>query len=172
MPTFVSFNGRTFDIPLMELAAFRYGISVPAWFNIKERTYDQKRNRYNLGSHLDLQEILTNYSATRFNGGLNLAANILGRPGKMGIAGHMVQDLYNQGELERINDYCRCDVLDTYFVMLRTKVLTGELSVEDEQALVADATEWLEMKSQDFPIYTEYIEQCSQWDNPWLEAEA
>ena len=95
MPTFVSFNGRTFDIPLMELAAFRYGISVPAWFNIKERTYDQKRNRYNLGSHLDLQEILTNYSATRFNGGLNLAANILGRPGKMGIAGHMVQDLYN-----------------------------------------------------------------------------
>ena len=29
MPTFVSFNGRTFDIPLMELAAFRYGISIP-----------------------------------------------------------------------------------------------------------------------------------------------
>ncbi len=172
MPTFVSFNGRTFDIPLMELAAFRYGISVPAWFNIQERTYDQKRNRYNLGSHLDLQEILTNYSATRFNGGLNLAANVLGRPGKMGIAGHMVQDLYNQGELERINDYCRCDVLDTYFVLLRTKVLTGNLTVEEEQALVADATEWLEMKSEEFPVYREYLEQCSQWDNPWLEAEA
>jgi len=172
MPTFVSFNGRTFDIPLMELAAFRYGISVPDWFNVQARTYEQKRNRYNMASHLDLQEILTNYSATRFNGGLNLAANILGRPGKMGIAGHMVQDLYNQGELERINDYCRCDVLDTYFVLLRTKVLTGELSVEAEQALVADSMEWLEMKSEEFSVYGEYLQQCNQWDNPWQEGEA
>ena len=30
-PTLVSFNGRTFDVPLMELAAFRYGLSVPGW---------------------------------------------------------------------------------------------------------------------------------------------
>ena len=97
-PTFISFNGRTFDIPLMELAAFRFGISIPDWFNFNERTYDQRRNRYNNHSHLDIQEILTNYGATRFNGGLNLAANILGKPGKMGIAGHMVQDLYYQGE--------------------------------------------------------------------------
>ena len=169
MPTFVSFNGRTFDIPLMEMAAFRYGIGVPAWFNLKERTYDQRRNRYNMGSHLDLQEILTNYSTTRFNGGLNLAANIVGRPGKMGIAGHMVQELFNQGELERINDYCRCDVLDTYFVMLRTMVLTGDVSLEDEQVLVADAMEWLEMKSDEFPVYSEYLQQCRQWGNPWLE---
>src|ERR1041384_7721924 len=28
-PTLVSFNGRTFDVPLMELAAFRYGVSLP-----------------------------------------------------------------------------------------------------------------------------------------------
>ena len=82
------------------------------------------------------------------------------------------RQLYNQGELERINDYCRCDVLDTYFVMLRTKVLTGELTLEDEVALVADAAEWLEMKSQEFPVYAEYLQQCRQWDNPWLETEA
>ena len=31
-PTLVSFNGRTFDIPLLELAAFRYGLSLPGWF--------------------------------------------------------------------------------------------------------------------------------------------
>ena len=29
MPTLVSFNGRGFDITLLELAAFRFGISVP-----------------------------------------------------------------------------------------------------------------------------------------------
>ncbi|MFK7766210.1 MAG: 3'-5' exonuclease [Mariniblastus sp.] len=169
MPTFVTFNGRSFDIPLMELSAFRFGLGIPAWFNMKERTYDQKRNRYNQGSHLDLQEVLTNYGATRLNGGLNLVANLLGKPGKMGIAGHMVQDLYNEGQLERINDYCRCDVLDTYFVLLRTKVLTGEITLEEEQILIQDSVEWLEMKSEEFPIYAEYLQQCSIWDNPWIE---
>lgn len=171
MPTFVSFNGRSFDIPLMELSAFRFGVSVPAWFNLQERTYDQKRNRYNLASHLDMQEILTNYGATRLNGGLNLVANLLGKPGKMGIAGHMVQNLYDEGELDRINDYCRCDVLDTYFVLLRTKVLTGQISLDQEQALVADAMRWLEMKSDEFPVYAEYLSQCTIWTNPWVNEE-
>lgn len=169
MPTLVSFNGRTFDIPLMELSAFRFGISIPNWFNLHERTYDQKRNRYNQSSHLDLQEVITNYGATRLNGGLNLVANLLGRPGKMGIAGHMVQDLFNKGELGRINDYCRCDVLDTYFVLLRTKLLTGAISLEEETTLVDDAMEWLEMKSEEFPVYAEYIAQCTPWGNPWSE---
>jgi predicted PolB exonuclease-like 3'-5' exonuclease len=169
MPTLVSFNGRTFDIPLMELAAFRFGISVPAWFNLQDRTYDQKRNRYNQHAHFDLQEVITNFGATRLNGGLNLVANLLGKPGKMGIAGHMVQELYNAGQLDQINDYCRCDVLDTYFVLLRVKVLTGELSIDDELALVADATEWLEMKSEEFPVYREYLQQCTEWKSPWAE---
>ena len=31
-PTLVSFNGRGFDLPLLELAAFRYGLSLPGWF--------------------------------------------------------------------------------------------------------------------------------------------
>jgi predicted PolB exonuclease-like 3'-5' exonuclease len=167
MPTFVSFNGRTFDLPLMELAAFRFGIGVPGWFNLNERTYDQKRNRYNQAAHLDLQEILTNYGATRLNGGLNLVANLLGKPGKMGVAGHMVQELYNEGELERINDYCRCDVLDTYFVMLRTKVLTGELNLDLEAELVKEATDWLEQQSAEFPVYQEYLAQVTDWQNPW-----
>ena len=28
----VSFNGRGFDMPMLEMCAFRYGISVPQWF--------------------------------------------------------------------------------------------------------------------------------------------
>lgn len=170
MPTFVSFNGRTFDIPLMEMSAFRFGLSIPDWFNLKDRTYEQKRNRYNQDAHFDLQEIITNYGATRLNGGLNLVANILGKPGKMGVAGHMVQDLYNEGELGRINDYCRCDVLDTYFVLLRTKVLTGQINLDDEKLLIADTMEWLEIKSAEFPVYAEYLQQCDPWENPWSDS--
>jgi predicted PolB exonuclease-like 3'-5' exonuclease len=168
-PTLVSFNGRTFDIPLMELSAFRYGISIPEWFNIHERTYDQKRNRYNQGSHFDLQEVITNFGTTRLSGGLNLMANLIGRPGKMGIAGHMVQSLYDDGELEKINDYCRCDVLDTYFVLLRCKLLMGNISLEREQELIANTVKWLETKTEQFPVYGEYLNQCRDWHNPWIE---
>ncbi len=169
MPTFISFNGRTFDIPLMELAAFRYGIAIPDWFNLNERSYDQKRNRYNQLAHFDLQDIITNFGATRLNGGLNLLANILGKPGKMGIAGHMVQDLYDDGHLKQINDYCRCDVLDTYFVFLRTKVLVGELSLEQEMEIVSDTKNWLAEQASSYPIYSEYLGKLKEWENPWTD---
>jgi hypothetical protein len=82
-PTLVSFNGRSFDIPLLELAAFRYGVSAPGWFQAGGKAFDQPRGRYNVQSHLDLCELLTNFGSTRFTGGLNLAANLLGKPGKM-----------------------------------------------------------------------------------------
>jgi predicted PolB exonuclease-like 3'-5' exonuclease len=167
MPTLVSFNGRSFDIPLMELAAFRYGVGIPAWFNLKDKAYDQKRNRYNLAAHFDLHDVLTNFGATRLSGGLNLIAALLGKPGKMDVAGHMVQDLYASGKLDKINDYCRCDVLDTYFIFLRVSVLTGQISLEREQELVEAARNWLQQRVDRHPSFENYLAQWSSWPNPW-----
>ncbi|MDR1491719.1 MAG: 3'-5' exonuclease [Planctomycetaceae bacterium] len=168
-PTLVTFNGRGFDIPLLELAAFRYGLSIPAWFALKNRTYDQPRNRYNLDSHFDLCDVLTNFGATRLIGGLNLLANLIGKPGKMDVQGKMVQDLYDQGEIERINNYCRCDVLDTYFVFLRTAVLTGLITIEQEQSLVLETKQWLEQNSKQVSAYGMYLENWGDWRSPWKE---
>lgn len=165
-PTFVSFNGRGFDIPMLELAAFRYGISIPSWFQ-GGKGYDNPRNRFNTGAHIDLCELLTNHGASRFNGGLNLAANLLGKPGKMDIQGDMVQDMYQQGKLDEINDYCRCDVLDSYFVFLRTRVMIGQLSLDEEQRLVTKTREWLENQSADIPVYAHYLRNWGDWVNPW-----
>ena len=170
-PTLVTFNGRTFDVPLMELAAFRYGLHVPAWFNVEDKSWEQHRSRYNTRSHLDLHDLLTNFGATRFNGGLNLAATLLGKPGKMEVQGHMVQDLYDQGRLAEINDYCRCDVLDTYFVFLRVAVLLGRLELAREQQLVAATRQWLEDRAADMGAYAQYLEHWGDWENPWLESE-
>ena len=142
-PTLVSFNGRSFDIPLLELAAFRYGISIPGWFNLAAKSFEQTRNRYNLESHFDLQELFTNFGSTRFTGGLNLAANLLGKPGKMDVQGHMVQDLYNEGKLEEINDYCRCDALDTYFVFLAAACCWGRFrSTRSSKSLTRQKPGW------------------------------
>jgi predicted PolB exonuclease-like 3'-5' exonuclease len=166
-PSLVSFNGRSFDLPLLELAAYRYGIPIPEWFNVYGKTWEQPRARYNQTSHLDLQDIITNFGATRLSGGLNLCANLVGSPGKMGIAGHMVQQLFDDGELGKINDYCRCDVLDTYFVLLRTAVLMGQLTLDEERARVDATRVWLKENSDQHPVYAEYLEGCADWHNPW-----
>ena len=171
-PTLVSFNGRGFDLPLLELAAFRYGVSVPGWFQAAGKTaYDQPRNRYNTTAHIDLCELLTNFGSTRFNGGLNLAANLLGKPGKMDVQGDMVQDMFDAGRLGEINDYCRCDVLDTYFVFLRTRVLLGQLALEAEQQLIAQTKQWLEGKADGSPAYRVYLDHWGDWANPWLASQ-
>ncbi|MDR3181886.1 MAG: 3'-5' exonuclease [Planctomycetaceae bacterium] len=166
-PMLVSFNGRGFDIPLLELAAFRYGISLDEWFAMNVKTYQQPRNRYNIDMHFDLYDVLTNYGASRFTGGLNLAASLIGKPGKLDTKGDMVQDKYNAGKLNEINDYCRCDVLDTYFIFLRTKVLIGELKLDEEQQLVKQAKHWLEEQSEAVPVYRKYLDNWGDWRNPW-----
>ena len=166
-PTLVSFNGRSFDVPLLELAAFRYGLSVPGWFQLGGKSFEQPRNRFNQRSHVDLHELLTNFGSTRFAGGLNLAANLLGKPGKMDTQGNMVQDMFDAGKLAEINDYCRYDVLDTYFVFLRTRVLVGQLSLDQEQAIVAQTKNWLQEQSDATPAYDLYLEKWGDWKNPW-----
>ena len=166
-PTLISFNGRGFDIPMLELAAFRYGISIPQWFAMEVSMYDRPRYRYNTKTHIDLHDVLTNNGATRFNGGLNLAASLLGKPGKMDTQGDMVQDMFDAGRLSEINDYCRCDVLDTYFVFLRTMVLVGKLPLAREQQLVKETRDWIEQQSELVPIYRQYLDNWGDWVNPF-----
>lgn len=164
--TLVSFNGRTFDLPLLELAAFRFGVGSKEWFSAN-KNYANPRNRYNVEAHLDLHDLLTNFGASRFNGGLNLAANLIGKPGKMGVEGCMVQDLYEAGKIAEIAEYCRCDVIDTYFVFLRSAVLTGQITLADEQQLVEEAKAWLEERASTTPAFEKYLAHWGDWKNPW-----
>ncbi len=148
----VTFNGRGFDLPMLELAAFRQGLPLG-------RYLAQSRHRYQGG--VDLQEFFTNYGASRFPGGLNLAAKSLGLPGKMDTHGHEVLQLYRDGKLQQINDYCLCDTLDTYFVFLRTRVLTEDITIGEERELIARARTLLMEKADEQPVIAKYFE---TWD--------
>jgi 3'-5' exonuclease len=131
-PCFVTFNGRFFDLPVMEHCAFRFGIPVPEWFTTNGPGYQQPRNRFNTTFHFDVQEFITNAGATHANGGLDLFSKLVGGCGKMDTKGNMVQDLWERGERERIDDYCTCDAIDTYLVFLRCLVLQGRITPEAE----------------------------------------
>ena len=165
-PTFVSFNGRGYDMPVLEYAAYRYGLELPDWFNTSAPSYEQSRNRYNSRSHLDMMDLFSNFGATRISGGLNLLANLIGKPGKSGIDGSQVQDYYDAGRAKEINDYCRCDVLDTYFVFLRSRVLLGLMTLADEQQIVAETKEWLESQQDSDPAIAHYLEGWGDWSPP------
>ncbi|MDO5579710.1 MAG: 3'-5' exonuclease [Planctomycetia bacterium] len=164
-PTLITFNGRGFDIPLLELTAFRFGIPIPEWLAWGARSYDQPRYRYNYNKHFDLCDFLTNNGAVQFTGGLNLASKIIQKPGKIDTKGDMVQDIYDEGNLEQIHQYCRCDVLDTYFVFLRLMLLNGQISANQEKALIDSTKEWLKTNAEAFPVYQLYLDAWNNTEN-------
>lgn len=150
----VTFNGRGFDLPLLELAGFRFGCSARDYFQ-------NSRARFG-GNHLDLCDWLGNYGASRLPGGLNLLAKLLGKPGKMDIAGDQVYGMYRAGRIREINDYCMFDTLDTYFVFLRTRVLMGDLDSEKEREKIALARDWLEAQAEHQPALKQYLDGWKQ----------
>lgn len=155
----VTFNGRGFDMPLLEIAAFRYGISCGRDYFI------HGRNRYRDG-HFDLLAWLNNFGACRHSGGLNLLAKLLGKPGKMEVAGAKVLAYYQAGKLQEISNYCMCDTLDTYFAFLRSRVVMGELTLEEEQELVQKGKAFLIDQLAELPGLQQYLDNWGDWE-PW-----
>ncbi len=128
----VSFNGRQFDLPVLELQALRYGCAVPSYFG-EDSPY---RRRYQLGKHLDLYEFITNFGTYRVRGGFDLLLRTIGLPGKGKVDGSQVQDLWDAGRLADIHEYCRRDVVQTYYLFLRVELVRGRLTAERYQQLL------------------------------------
>ena len=131
--TLVSFNGRGFDLPVLELQALRFGGTAPKYFSQR----DGFRSRY--GRHFDLYDFLSNSGVSRLRGGFDLLAKLVGLPGKRDVTGGDVQALWEAGRLDDIHRYCREDVLQTYYLFLHVERLRGRLTAERLTA-IEDAT--------------------------------
>lgn len=158
-PVLVDFYGRSYDIRVLELWAFQLGIAICfdhfKKFGTRYRFADE---------HIDLHDFLTNYSAVKFRGGLDLFSKLLGKPGKMGTKGDMVQELYEQEKFFQIDDYCLCDTMDTYFVFLRTRVMLGKLDLQREKELVDLAKKAMIEKNKAEGYFVEYLENFGDWE--------
>ncbi len=124
----VTFRGRGFDIPVLELRSLKLGVPAPSWFGPSR------------GEHLDLLDLLTGAGAAA-SAPLDLYAKLLGLPGKEGVAGKDVQALYAEGALDRIAAYCMTDVIQTYLVYLRWRLVEGSVS---EQGYASSARQALD----------------------------
>jgi predicted PolB exonuclease-like 3'-5' exonuclease len=117
--TLVTFHGRGFDLPVLELRSLKLGLSVPSWFSAGRQGAPD--------DHHDLFELLSNGGAAPA-APLDLYAKLVGLPGKESVAGKDVGVLYAQGALDRIAAYCMSDVVQTWLVYLRFRLLEGSLT--------------------------------------------
>lgn len=129
-PKVVTWNGRSFDMPVLTLRSFRHGVPLPWYFANKNYRY-----RYSDECHLDLMDVMSDYGATGRTGfKLDAVARAIGLPGKYGVDGSLVAGMYTEGKQTEIDTYCMTDVIQTAFVYLRWVLVKGFIDLSTYQA--------------------------------------
>jgi len=85
----------------------------------------------------------------------------MGFPGKLGMEGSKVWEAWQAGQADAIRDYCETDVVNTYLVYNRFRLMRGEL--DRETALAEEAFVRTELARLDQPHWREYLE---NWTRP------
>jgi len=134
-PKLVSFNGRGFDMPMLLIRAMKYNMTLHAYFDqnnpqLNKSKWENYRQRYAEHFHTDLLDSLGSFGAVR-NLKLDTLCTMAGIPGKYDVSGDQVLELFYQGEIEKIREYCQSDVLNTYWLYLKYELLKGTLTIED-----------------------------------------
>lgn len=132
-PTIVSWNGKSFDLPVLHYRALLHGVNASRYWengdNDNSFRWNNYLSRYH-SRHTDLMDVLAGYEP-RAAAPLDEIASMLGFPGKMGMSGAKVWDEYQAGNLEGIRNYCETDVINTYLVYLRFELMRGHLHQEE-----------------------------------------
>ncbi len=120
-PTLVTFNGRRFDLPVLAHRCLAHGVPFPFYYQ------RGVRYRYSDEGHIDLADLLTDHGAAQMVS-LDAAAHLVGLPGKLGVDGSKVQQLFDDGRHADIDAYCLQDVVQTTFLLLRVELLRGRVA--------------------------------------------
>jgi 3'-5' exonuclease len=135
-PQLVTFNGNSFDLPILRYRAMIHGVSAPG---LAARLYF---NRYTEDA-VDLCDILSSF-APHTKASLNELSKIMGLPGKPeGIDGAEVERYFLEGRIREIADYCETDVVNTYRVWLRYELFRGRLTESEHQVSERSLAEFI-----------------------------
>jgi hypothetical protein len=143
-PQLISWNGGGFDLPVLHYRAMISGVAASRYWEMGDEDRDFKWNNYLSRyhtRHMDLMDLLALYTG-RANAPLDDLAKLCGFPGKMGVDGSQVWNLFQEGRLKEIRDYCETDVVNTYLVYCRFQLMRGIVTLaeyEEEVSLVRKA---------------------------------
>jgi predicted PolB exonuclease-like 3'-5' exonuclease len=120
-PKLVTFNGSSFDLPVLRYRAMVHGVAAPG---LASRPYF---NRYTEDA-IDLCDVLSSFSS-QAKASLHELCRVMGLPGKPdGMTGAEVEKYYRDGHIREIAEYCESDVHNTYRVWLHYELFRGRLS--------------------------------------------
>lgn len=170
--TLITFNGRGFDLPVLEARALKHGLSLPRYFGSGEGRSTYRGSRYSDAYHIDLCDYLSNFGASFRRSSLDVLAKLIGLPGKYTIAGEDVEYLYRQGRLKEINQYCVTDVLQTYLLFLRVELLRGRMDRNAYEAAICATREDLRQRAAGAGTENFLLDFLQRWDRASVEAPA
>ncbi len=120
-PQLITFNGHSFDLPVLRYRAMVNRISAAG---LQVRPYF---HRYTEDA-LDLCDVLGSY-VPGVKVKLDEVTKILGLPGKPeGVDGGRVEEMVQAGQIAEVARYCESDVLNTYRVWLVYELFRGAIT--------------------------------------------
>ena len=131
-PTMVSWNGMTFDLPVIHYRSLVHGVAAPHYWDVGNIKQEYRFNNYISRfhwRHIDLMDALAGFQ-NRSWAPLDEIASMLGLPGKSGMSGSDVWSAYQNQDIVGIRNYCESDVMNTYLIYLRFEQIRGNLDAD------------------------------------------
>jgi 3'-5' exonuclease len=139
-PQLVTFNGNSFDLPVLRYRAMVHGVSAPG---LSTRPYF---HRYTEDA-IDLCDALSSFSS-QGKATLHEISRVMGLPGKpKGIDGGEVERYFREGKIKEVAAYCETDVINTYRLWLRYELFRGTLNQTEFQASQTNLADFLNARS-------------------------
>lgn len=139
-PQLVGFNSQTSDLPILIQRGMAMGISAKDFCQRPDKPWaGTDYFARHTEAHIDLKNLVSGWGIGTPS--LHELAAAMGIPGKLGIDGRSVVDLWVEGNLQAIVEYNHFDALTTYLVWLRTALFAGFFSPDQylaEENLVRD----------------------------------
>ena len=150
-PQLVTFNGSSFDLPVLRYRAMVNGVAAPG---LTMRPYF---SRYSEDA-IDLCDALSSFSA-QGKATLHEICRVMGLPGKPdNISGADVEKYHREGRISEIAVYCESDILNTYRVWLKYELFRGRLSESEFQTSEANLSEYVKTHTNTKPCLAGYQE--------------
>jgi hypothetical protein len=131
VPQIVSWNGRSFDLPVLANRALIHGVTAACFWDTgadnKDFKWSNYINRFH-DRHIDLMDVLSLYGGR--GSPLDELSRLAGFPGKLGVGGGSVWESYRAGRMQAIRDYCEADTANTYLLFLRYQLMRCAFSQE------------------------------------------
>jgi hypothetical protein len=142
---FVSWNGRTFDLPVIALRSLKHKLACGWYYDTNDPRIKSVRYRYSPEGHCDLMDYWSDFGACRPMK-LHDAARLIGLPGKTDMSGASIEGIYKSTLADPTLDlvtiqasvarYCLQDSIQTALMWVRARHHLGKITPEMHNLII------------------------------------